>query len=300
MTTPTLFREYIWLIDVIHRARRISLRELNEQWVDTEMSGGVEMSRMTFYRHKGAIEEMFGVQIAFDRKPGKYYISNEEVLRRDSVQNWMLSTLSVSNLLGESKALQDRILLEHVPSVVGRMEPVIEAMRKSVKLRMTYRKYDGSGSKEYLVSPYCIKLYHQRWYMLALYGEDQLHVFAFDRMEDVSVTKEAFVIDPGFNAEAYYADCMGVTKMEDVKPERVVLRAFGNEADYVRSLPIHPSQREVTASEDYTDFEYYVRPTLELCGHILSRGARLKVIAPQSLAQKVRQMLLDAARNYDA
>ena len=91
-----------------------------------------------------------------------------------------------------------------------------------------------------------------------------------------------------------------LTKMEDVKPERVVLRAFGNEADYVRSLPIHPSQHEAAAGEDYTDFKYYVRPTLELCGHILSRGARLKVLAPQWLAQKVRQMLLDAAQNYDA
>ena len=63
MTTLTLFKEYNWLIDTIHRARYISLRELNEQWVETEMSGGVEMSRMTFFRHKCDIEGMFGVQI---------------------------------------------------------------------------------------------------------------------------------------------------------------------------------------------------------------------------------------------
>jgi hypothetical protein len=299
MTTLTLFKEYNWLIDTIHRARYISLRELNEQWVETEMSGGVEMSRMTFFRHKCDIEEMFGVQIDFDRKRGKYFIGNAEVLSRDSVQNWMLSTLSVSNLLGESKALQDRILLEHVPSVVGRMEPIITAMRKSVKLRMAYRKYDNGVAKEYLVAPYCIKLYRQRWYMLALYDEDRLHVFAFDRIEQVVVTQECFVIDPDFDAQAYYADCMGVTKIESVKPQRVVLRAFGNECDYVRSLPVHASQRELGSGDGYTDFEYYVRPTLELCGHILSRGARMKVILPQSLADQVHQMLQDALNHYN-
>ena len=299
MTTLTLFKEYNWLIDTIHRARYISLRELNEQWVETEMSGGVEMSRMTFFRHKCDIEEMFGVQIDFDRKRGKYFIGNAEVLSRDSVQNWMLSTLSVSNLLGESKALQDRILLEHVTSVVGRMEPIITAMRKSVKLRMAYRKYDNGVAKEYLVAPYCIKLYRQRWYMLALYDEDRLHVFAFDRIEQVVVTQECFVIDPDFDAQAYYADCMGVTKIESVKPQRVVLRAFGNECDYVRSLPVHASQCELGSGDGYTDFEYYVRPTLELCGHILSRGARMKVILPQSLADQVHQMLQDALNHYN-
>ena len=298
MTTLILFKEYNWLIDTIHRSRSISLRELNEKWLETEMSGGVEMNRMTFFRHKCAIEDMFGVQIDFDRKRGKYFISNEEVLGRDSVQNWMLSTLSVSNLLGESKALQDRILLEHVPSVVGRMEPIITAMRKSVKLLMAYRKYDHGEAKEYLVAPYCVKLYRQRWYMLALYEGDRLHVFAFDRMEKVRVTQESFVIDPDFDAQSYYADCMGVTKIESVKPQRVVLRAFGNECDYVHSLPIHASQRELGSGDGYTDFEYYVRPTLELCGHILSRGARLKVIQPQSLANQVYQMLQDAVNHY--
>jgi len=78
----------------------------------------------------------------------------------------------------------------------------------------------------------------------------------------------------------------------------VVLRAFGNECDYVRSLPIHASQRELGSGDGYTDFEYYVRPTLELCGHILSRGARLKVIQPQSLANQVYQMLQDAVNHY--
>ena len=96
------------------------------------MSGGVEMSRTTFYRHKCAIEDMFGIYIECDRKNGnKYYIGNEEVLREESVQNWMLSTLSVSNMLGESQSLHQRILLENIPSGDEKLQVVINAMKEN-------------------------------------------------------------------------------------------------------------------------------------------------------------------------
>lgn len=55
MKSPALFKEYIWLVNTIYRAGRISLAEINEKWVETEMSEGVEFARATFNRHKDAI-----------------------------------------------------------------------------------------------------------------------------------------------------------------------------------------------------------------------------------------------------
>ena len=97
----------------IYRARRISLVELNERWVETDMSGGVEMARTTFNRHKDAIQDIFGIYIECDRRDGyRYYIGNPEVLEDDSVQNWMLSTLSLSNVISESLSLKERIMAD--------------------------------------------------------------------------------------------------------------------------------------------------------------------------------------------
>ena len=77
MTTPILFREYIWLLNTIYKAKAISLSEINEKWVSTDMSGGVELSRTTFHRHRIAIEDIFGIYIEWDYKNGfKYYIGN--------------------------------------------------------------------------------------------------------------------------------------------------------------------------------------------------------------------------------
>ena len=111
MKIPALFKEYIWLIETINRAGKITFAELNELWKRKEESGGMEFSRTTFNRHRDAILDMFGIIIECDRKDGyRYYIENKDVLNEDSVQNWMFSTLSVSNMLNENVALHNRIL----------------------------------------------------------------------------------------------------------------------------------------------------------------------------------------------
>lgn len=56
MTTPGQFKEYIWLVNTIYKARKISLKDINEQWLQTEMSEGVEINRTTFYRHRRATQ----------------------------------------------------------------------------------------------------------------------------------------------------------------------------------------------------------------------------------------------------
>lgn len=66
----------------------------------------------------------------------------------------------------------------------------------------------------------------------------------------------------------------------------------------MRDLPIHHTQIEIGSGDDYTDFEYHVRPTLDFCGQILSRGSRLQVLKPQLLADKICQMLADALKKY--
>ena len=46
MTTPILFREYIWMVNTIYKARKITFADLNKRWLETEMSGGVTVSNL--------------------------------------------------------------------------------------------------------------------------------------------------------------------------------------------------------------------------------------------------------------
>ena len=216
MKTPAKFKEYIWLVNTIREARRITFAEINKRWLETDMSEGVELARATFNRHKDAIEDIFGIYIDCDRSNGyKYYIGNDYVLREDTVQNWMLSTLSVSNVISEGLSLQDRILLE-TSSYGGEYLPlVIEAMKKSVRIKIVYQRYGADEPKQLDFEPYCIKLFNKRWYILAHFhrdateereADDYFGMFAFDRIRELELTDVKFEIDPDFDASEYFSE----------------------------------------------------------------------------------------------
>jgi hypothetical protein len=209
MTVYTKFKEYIWLVNTIHQAGRITFAEINERWLKTDMSEGVEMARTTFYRHKCAIEDIFGIFIDCDKKNGNvYYIGNDYVLQDNSVQNWMLTTLSVSNLLGESMSLTNRILLENIPSGGDKLKQIIKAMKESKKITITYRRYGGHATRTFDLEPYCVKLFGQRWYMLGRFADRGLATFSLDRILDIKMSHEKFKYDEDFDAVNYFSDCL--------------------------------------------------------------------------------------------
>ncbi len=51
MKASSLFKQYVWLVDTISRAGRITLREINDRWLNTALGDGIPYSRSTFRRH---------------------------------------------------------------------------------------------------------------------------------------------------------------------------------------------------------------------------------------------------------
>lgn len=309
MKIPILFKEYIWLIETINQAGKITFAEINEKWRKREESGGVEFSRTTFNRHRDAILDMFGVIIECDRKDGyRYFIYNKEVLNSDSVANWLFSTLSVGNMLDENVGVQDRILIESVPSGDIHLKRIIKAMRDNKRIMMTYRRYGAAAANTFSLAPYCVKLFKRRWYVLARmdrpsYNQEDgksysMAVFSLDRIENVELQQEKFVMDPDFDANEFFGECFGIVVGDGTLPERIVLRAYGMEPHYMRDLPLHHSQREINTTEEYTDFELYMRPTSDFKGHLMSRGEWLQVISPKWLAEDMQNWLQAAINRY--
>ena len=309
MKTAFKFKEYIWLVETIHKARRITFSEIQEKWLRSSLSEGVELARSTFNRHKDAIQDMFGIYIECDRQNGyKYYIGNDEVLEGNSVQNWLLSTLSVNNIISESLSLQNRILLQSVPTENDYLGMVIEAMKKSVRIAIEYRKYGSDTPNHLNFEPYCLKLFKQRWYILGHFHRDATEekpesdyfgMFSFDRILSIELTDTKFRIDPDFDAQEYFNECYGVLVGDDTKPERIVIRAYGFERFYLKDLPVHKSQHEIVKGENFSDFELFMRPTIDFSAHLLSRGSLIKVLTPKWLADEIHTMHLEAAAIYE-
>ena len=303
MKSYALFQQYIWLVNTIHKYRKLTLDEINQHWLDTDMSEGLPIARSTFNRHRDAILDMFGVIIECDKKDGfRYYIYNAEVLEEDSIQNWMLSTLSVNSILSESKGVYDRILLEQVPSDGDNLHKFIDAMKRGVRVKVGYRKYGSQEIKSTMtLEPYFVKLFNKRWYALVKFPEPKgmLFTLAFDRIVSLEVTEDKYIYDKDFDPTGWFRNCYGIVRDNDVPVEKIVIRAFGKEADYLRDLPLHHSQKEIAHEEGFSDFELILSPTADFWTPLMARGATIKILQPQWLADVIKKMHLEAAKLYE-
>lgn len=300
MKSYSLFQQYIWLVNTIHRARKITFEDINRKWVETEMSGGLPMWRSTFNRHKDAIEDMFGIIIKCDKRDGfKYRISNSEVLGEETIQNWMLSTLSVGGLLNESQAIHDKILLETIPSNGELLSTFVEALKANVRVVVTYKRYGADYETTMEVYPYCVKLASRRWYAVVQgLKKNGYFVLAFDRIKEIKLTETKFVPNDDFDAKTYFSECYGVVRSNDCEVQKVKIRAFDRQVYYLRDLPLHHSQKEVATADGYSDFELELRPTDEFLSPLLARGPFIKVLEPQWLADRIRAQHLAAYQLY--
>ena len=296
MKASSLFKEYVRLGTTIRRAGRITLREINERWLRTEMSEGIPYSRTTFRRHRAEVEEMFDIIIDCDGE-NRYYIEDTDLFREDSVQRWMLGTLAVSNIVSEARGLHDRILLESIPSESEHLPKMVEAMRENRCVSIRYQRYGKKEASDWVLEPYCIKLFRRRWYLLGRMQDGSFLTLSFDRITEMAVTDKTFVMDKDFDAKDYFSAYYGVMQGGDEPKQRIVLRAYGNERYAMRDLPLHPSQKELSVGDDYVDFEVKLHPTSDFLAQILSRGRWLKVLEPETVEQKVRQMHLEAVEN---
>ena len=303
MKSYALFQQYIWLVNTIHRYKKLTLEEINQHWLDTDMSEGVSIARSTFNRHRDAILDMFGVIIECDRKDGfRYYIYNSEVLEEDTIQNWMLSTLSVNSILSESKGVYDRILLEQIPSNGDNLNKIIDAMKRSVLVEVEYRKYGSNGRVSTMtLEPYFVKLFNKRWYVLVKFTdpEGKFFTLALDRIVSLKVLEDKYVYDKDFDPSGWYRYCYGIVRDDDVQVEKVIIRAFCKEANYLRDLPLHHSQKEIAQGEGYSDFEMVLSPTADFWSPLMARGATIKVLHPQWLADEIKRLHLEAAKQYE-
>ena len=296
MKPARIFQQYIWIINTLRQYKKLSLEELNNLWQNDDVNGGAPLSRTTFNRHKDSILDMFGIIIECTTFPGyKYYIANPEVLGDDSIEGWLFSTLTVSTVLSDSVSLRERILLENVPAGEEFLQTIIQALKANRKLLITYQRF-GQDSYEKTIFPYALKLFHQRWYLLAFTGRHYA-TYSLDRMLAVSMTEETFERPDDFSPEAYFSEYYGILT-DDTPMAHVVIRTYGSTPNYLRTLPLHASQKELQSTDEFTDFSLDIRPTADFINTLVSHSDGLEVLEPADLRLKIREILTRTLNRY--
>ena len=284
-----LINKYVWLAETIYKSGPITFEEINEKWLDQDMDDKPIPLR-TFHKWRIAAEEMFNLNIECERRGGyHYYIDNAEEIKNGGLRNWLLNTISVSNLLLDSQSLKDRILLEDVPSGQNHLAIILEAMKTNTQLSITYQSYWRDESYTFDIYPFCVKLFKQRWYLVAFSPYyDKVMIYALDRIFNIKqLDGETFQMPEEFEPEEYFQNFYGIIAGTGGDVETVKLKVSAGQANYFRSLPLHSSQQEIESDDEYSIFTLRICPEYDFQQEILSNGEDVEVLEPQWLREEI-------------
>ena len=150
------------------------------------------------------------------------------------------------------------------------------------------------------IEPYAIKVFKQRWYMLANnYKRPEPSIYALDRILSIQETNEPFKLPKDFDAELFFKEYYGVLCNSDKKVERIVVRAYQPLMHYLRTLPLHHSQKELQSTPEYADFEYHLRPTFDFLQELFSQINEIEVLEPASLRKEIKELTTEIMNLYD-
>ena len=290
-----LINRYIWLIDTIRRYGRITLDEINRQWLRSQLSDGKPLPRRTFHHYRNDAEQMFGVNIQCDRSTYEYYI---EETSQSALQQWLVDSTALTDTLRDTSDIAGRVVLENVPSARDHLATIIDAMRQNHRIRFSYRSYTRSQHSMVELEPYFVKIFKQLWYVIGHnVGDKRIKTYALDRMSSLVIDADRqFEYPQGFSPQEFFKDCFGITTNQN-EPKRIVLRVEPTQAKYFRALPLHPSQQEVV-HDRYSIFSYRMRLTYDLREELLSHGSAIEVLEPTELKVLIREELRKALEQY--
>ena len=289
MSTAGLINRYVFFVTTIYNRGPISLEEIQRRF-ESRFGRGEELSERQFHRYTDAVEELFDIEIKYSRSQRGYVIADREGIDNMGMRNWLIQTFSVNNILHENQDLKNRILLENVPSGQQHLTTIVDAMRESVALSITYHSFHREEPSTFEVEPYCVKLFEQRWYMLGKSeGYDDLRIYALDRIKALEPTERKFKLPKKFDAAKFFEDYYGIIISDDdydVCP--VALQVDAQQSNYLRTLPLHHTQVEVERNDKYSIFEYRLCPTFDFRQKILSMGEAIEVLAPEELVYQMK------------
>lgn len=297
----TQLKKHIWLIETLRRHGKISFREISDLWErNKDMSDYEPLHRGTFNRWRKDILITLGIDIKCQKSGGYlYFIANPDDIHENKLKHWMLDTFSVSNLVQNNLSLKNRILVDEIPSGLLYLTPIMEAMKGNRVLEITYTSFRTGKTMAVTVDPYCVKFFEGRWYMLAKQKtKDKPKIYGLDRIRSLTILNDTFKLPKDFSATEYFETMYGIVS-DNQTPMRIILRAYTQHKEYLKSLPIHYSQRLIEDHEDYADFELRVAPTYDFIMRLLHDGAWLEVISPESVRKTMKGWIYDMYEHYE-
>ena len=252
-----------------------------------------EISLRTLQRDMIDIAEL-GFPIGHERNRG-YYL---EVQQPNYFKNTeeMLLNFDLLNAINSENNSSKYILAEHHRPMGSEQMPVlIEAIRNQYPISFNYTLVRHNDEVIHVeAQPHFLKESNQRWYLLAKAG-DVLKTYGIDRIANIEVLRhERFKRDETINVDELFKESYGIWKQADIPVEDIELSYDALDGKFLKSLPLHHSQRVVCDTEEEFRITLRLRITNDFVMELLSRSRSLTVIRPQHLRERVYEVYQEA------
>ncbi len=176
------------------------------------------------------------------------------------------------------------------------MQELIDHITDKRVVRLDYRKFDASESAEYVIHPYLLKEYRNRWYVVG-YHEDarMFKIFGLERIENITPLSQKLYWTQVVNFERFFENSIGITRYEET-PEDILIACTSRQSKYLITQPLHPTQTFMKEENGWFIFKFHLVPTPEFTATLLGWADQIEVRKPvryrKEFAEKIEQMVL--------
>ena len=173
---------------------------------------------------------------------------------------------------------------------------LLQAIRTKRVLKLRYTPY-GKDTQTITIYPYHLKQFNDRWYLIAqAKGYESYAHYALDRIDSYEEVALPYK-DSDVDFSEYFDDVIGVT-VPDGDAEDIVIKVTGKRFNYIRTKPLHLSQRIIEEAEGYAVISINVKVNKELESLILSFGDDMEIIAPASFRDRIAEKIQAMNKKY--
>ena len=298
MSSQGTIKRYILIVEKISTGTCPSFSDL-KNYLERH---GFGISGRTLQRDIEQIRIEFGVEIKYDRSRNGYLIDKNESIDLDSFLGF-LDTVATADLLTESLK-ESKTSLRHIAFEsegnfhgAGLLKDILFAIRNKRKISFVHHNYIADTRKNYRIDPYLLKEYQNRWYVVGKVEDKHFRTFGIDRIEDLRISTEVFKTNGKEDAASLFDNIIGLSYSEG-KVEEVILSFQPVQGKYVKSLPLHRSQKIIKDDEKSLVISLDLIPNFELRQKILMMGETVKVLKPAKLAAEIKRSLANALKQY--
>lgn len=285
------------ILSFVHQHPFCSMEEMMENLANKDYFP----TERTMQRDLKTIREMCFIDIKYNRLQKGYFIDPEN--ERD-FNEWM----QIFELFNRANVIND--ILVKKPGTIDYIDfdnsvsiqheqlfpAILNAIIQHKKIKFNYLSFWQNEPDLIEFEPQLLKEYLNRWYVVGTNNEGQFRSYGLERITQFELLSTTFKPKVK-NPKKLFYDVIGVYSENDL--EKVILSFDSFQGNYIKTQPMHASQKILIDNDDELRIQLLVRPNYELEEQLLKQGERVEVIEPLWLREEIKTRLRKAIEKYN-